>query len=55
MGADGGLIDCLKVAVAGGLGGTMNCGIEGVEGTEGVLGVGRDGGVLVLDASRDIG
>lgn len=47
---------CLGVAVAGGLGGTMNCGVEGVEGVEGregVVGVGRDGEVL-LAASKAI-
>lgn len=54
MGADGGLSVCLGVAVPGGLGGTMNCGIEGVEGTEGVVGVGRVGEVL-LAASKAIG
>lgn len=54
MGADGGLRDCLEVAVAGGLGGTTNCGVEGADGTVGVVGVGRDGEVL-LAASRAIG
>lgn len=60
MGADGGLSVCLGVAVAGGLGGTMNCGVEGVEGVEGaegaegVVGVGIDGEVL-LAASKAIG
>lgn len=54
MGADGGLRACLGVAVVGGLGGTINCGVEGVEGAEGVAGVGRDGEVL-LAASRAIG
>lgn len=57
MGADGGLRVCLIVVVAGGLGGTINCGVEGVEGAEGaegVAGVGRDGEVL-LAASRAIG
>lgn len=53
IGADGGLRVCLGVAVAGGLGGTMNCGVEGVEGTEGGVGVGRDGEVL-LAASKAI-
>lgn len=56
MGADGGL-SLGVVVVAGGLGGTMNCGVEGVEGvegTEGVVGVGRDGEVL-LAASIAIG
>lgn len=53
MGADGGLRVCLGVAVAGGLGGTMNCGVEGVEGKEGVGDVGRDGEV-VLAASKAI-
>lgn len=53
MGADGGLRVCLGVAVAGGLGGTMNCGVEGVEGKEGAGDVGRDGEV-VLAASKAI-
>lgn len=57
MGADGGLRVCLGAAVAGGLGGTTNCGVEGVEGVEGtedVVGVGRDGEVL-LAASKAAG
>lgn len=53
MGADGGLSVCRGVAVAGGLGGTMNCGVEVVEGTVGEVGVGRDGEVL-LAASKAI-
>ena len=48
MGADDGLRECLGVAVIGGLGGTMNCGVEGVEGAEGVVGVERDGEVLLV-------
>lgn len=48
MGAEGGLTVCLGVAVAGGLGGTINCGVEGVVGVEG------DGEVL-LAASKAIG
>lgn len=43
----------LRVALAGGLGGTMNCGVEGVDGTEGVVGVERDEEVL-LAASKAI-
>lgn len=54
MGADGGLRDGLRAVVAVGLGGTMNCGVEGVEGREGVVELGRDGKVL-LAASKDIG
>lgn len=52
MGAEGGLRMCLGVVVlAGRLGGTTNCGVEGVEGTEGVVGERRDGEVL-LAASK---
>lgn len=54
MGADGGLTVCLEVVVAGGLGGTMNCGVDGVDGKEGVEGEGRDVEV-VLAASKAIG
>jgi len=53
IGADGELSICRGVALAGGLGGTMNCGVEGVEGTVGVVGAGRDGEVL-LAASNAI-
>lgn len=52
MGADGGLRECLGgAAVAGGLGGTMNCGVVGVEGAEGVAGAEGDVEV-VLAASK---
>lgn len=53
MGAVGGLSVCRGVAAAGGLGGTMNCGVEALEATVGVVGVGRDGDVL-LAASKAI-
>lgn len=53
-GADAGLRECLEAAVAGGLGGTTNCGVEGVEGTAGVVGVERESEVL-LAASKAIG
>lgn len=47
MGAEGVFRVCLRVTVAGGLGGTMNCGVEGVVGAE------RDGEVP-LTASKAI-
>lgn len=53
MGAEGELRGFLGVVLAGGLGGTINCGVEGVHGTEGVVGVGRDEEVL-LAASKAI-
>lgn len=53
MGAEGVFRVCLRVTVAGGLGGTMNCGVEGVDGTEGVVGAERDGEVP-LTASKAI-
>lgn len=42
MGAEGVFRVCRGAAVVGGLGSTMNCGVEGVEGTEGVVGMEKD-------------
>lgn len=42
------------MAEAGGLGGTINCGVEGVEGTVDVVEVERDEQVLLV-ASKAIG
>lgn len=54
IGADGVLRECLGMAIAGGLGGTINCEVEGVDGSEGAVGVGRDEEV-VLAAFKAIG
>lgn len=54
IGADGGLRECLGGAVAGGLGGTTNCGVEGVDGTMDGVGVEGDEQVF-LAASKATG
>lgn len=46
--------ECRGVAAAGGLGGTINCGVEGVEGSEGLEGLGKDEEDLMV-AAEDIG
>lgn len=48
MGEDAAFEVCLCVAGVGGLGGTMNCGIEGGGGTEKVVGAEKDEEVPLL-------